>query len=48
MQSIMIVWPILVCAFLTGMLLAWVLFVSLPRMRHTDVKRPGRRTLRAP
>jgi len=36
MQVIPIIWPILVCAFLTGLLLGWVLFVALPRMRRAE------------
>lgn len=36
MQVIPIIWPILLCAFLTGMLFAWVWFVVLPRLRRTD------------
>jgi hypothetical protein len=36
MQSIPIIWPILLCAFLTGMLFAWVWFVALPRLRRAD------------
>src|SRR5690348_847536 len=34
MQVIPIIWPILLCAFLAGVLLAWVLFVALPRLRR--------------
>lgn len=34
MQVIPIIWPILLCAFLTGLLLGWVLFGVLPRMRR--------------
>lgn len=36
MQVIPIIWPILVCAFLTGLLLGWVLFVALPRIRRAE------------
>lgn len=36
MQVIPIIWPILLCAFLTGMLFAWVWFVALPRLRRAD------------
>ncbi|HEV7122962.1 MAG TPA: hypothetical protein VGN24_05980 [Rhodanobacter sp.] len=36
MQAILIIWPVLFCAFLTGMLFAWVWFVALPRIRRTD------------
>jgi hypothetical protein len=36
MQTILIIWPILACAFLTGVLLAWVLFVALPRLRRAE------------
>lgn len=36
MQAILIMSPILVCAFLTGILLGWVLFVALPRMRRAE------------
>ena len=36
MQIIPIIWPVLLCAFLTGMLFAWVWFVALPRMRRTE------------
>jgi len=44
MQIIPIIWPVLLCAFLTGMLFAWVWFVALPRMRRTEKSaRPGPR-----
>lgn len=36
MQVIPIIWPVLLCAFLTGMLFAWVWFVALPRLRRAD------------
>jgi len=36
MQVIPIIWPVLLCAFLTGMLFAWVWFVALPRMRRAE------------
>jgi uncharacterized RDD family membrane protein YckC len=36
MRIIPIIWPVLLCAFLTGMLFAWVWFVALPRMRRTE------------
>jgi hypothetical protein len=36
MQIIPIIWPVLLCAFLTGMLFAWVWFVALPRIRRTE------------
>lgn len=36
MQIILIIWPVLLCAFLTSILLAWVLFVALPRLRRVD------------
>lgn len=36
MQAIPIIWPILLCAFLTGVLFAWVWFVALPRMRRVE------------
>ncbi|WIG54613.1 MAG: hypothetical protein OJF61_000399 [Rhodanobacteraceae bacterium] len=36
MQLIPIIWPILACAFVTGVLLGWVLFVALPRMRRAE------------
>jgi lipopolysaccharide export LptBFGC system permease protein LptF len=40
MQAILIMLPILVYAFLTGVLLAYILFVVLPRMRRrADKKR---------
>ena len=49
MQVIPIIWPILACAFLTGLLLGWVLFVALPRMRRAEkssgrMSRPMRRS----
>ncbi|HET7161332.1 MAG TPA: hypothetical protein VFI32_01485, partial [Rhodanobacteraceae bacterium] len=49
MQVIPIIWPVLLCAFLTGMLFTWVWFVALPRMRRAEKKaRLGpRATLRA-
>jgi hypothetical protein len=40
MQAILIMSPILVCAFLTGVLLAWVVFVTLPRMRRAEKDAP--------
>lgn len=48
MQAIPIIWPVLLCAFLTGMLFAWVWFVALPRMRRTErnARRGPRTTLR--
>lgn len=36
MQLIPIIWPIFACAFVTGVLLGWVLFVALPRMRRAE------------
>lgn len=39
MQAILIMLPILVYAFLTGALLAYVLFVLLPRMRRRAGKK---------
>jgi hypothetical protein len=42
-QVIPIIWPILASAFLTGLLLGWVLFVALPRMRRAE-----KNTRRAP
>ena len=44
MQVIPIIWPILLCAFLTGVLFAWVWFVALPRLRRTErnVRRASR------
>lgn len=36
MQVIPIIWPILLCAFFTGVLFAWVWFVALPRLRRTE------------
>ena len=50
MQVIPIIWPVLLCAFLTGMLFAWVWFVALPRMRRAEkkVRRGLRATLRKP
>lgn len=36
MQVIPIIWPVILCAFLTGMLFAWVWFVALPRMRRAE------------
>lgn len=36
MQVIPIIWPVLLCAFLTGILFAWVWFVALPRMRRIE------------
>lgn len=36
MQVIPIIWPVLLCAFLTGVLFAWVWFVALPRMRRAE------------
>jgi hypothetical protein len=49
MQAILILSPILVCAFVTGVLLMWVLFVTLPRMRRAEkgappASRPALRT----
>lgn len=44
MQVIPIIWPILLCAFLTGLLLGWVLFVALPRLRRADRSAWARRT----
>jgi hypothetical protein len=41
MQAILITWPILASAFLAGILLAWVLFVALPRMRRAKTKSPA-------
>ena len=38
MQVIPIIWPVLLCAFLTGMLFAWVWFVALPRIRRVEKK----------
>jgi hypothetical protein len=46
MQAILIMMPILVYAFLTGLLLAYVLFVLLPRMRGAGRKRRPRGTPR--
>lgn len=40
MQAILIMSPILVCAFLTGVLVAWVVFVTLPRMRRAEKGAP--------
>lgn len=53
MQLIPIIWPILACAFFTGLLLGWVLFVALPRMRRAEKyaarrRRPLRRTADVP
>lgn len=48
MQVIPIIWPILACAFLTGILPGWVLFVALPRMRHAEKTCTSRTTTRAP
>ncbi len=53
MQAIPIIWPILLCAFLTGVLFAWVWFVALPRMRRAEkyaarMLRPLRRATGAP
>jgi hypothetical protein len=46
MQVIPIIWPILLCAFLTGVLFAWVWFVALPRLRRTEgTKRRASRVL---
>ena len=36
MQVTPIIWPILLCAFLTGVLFAWVWFVALPRLRRAE------------
>lgn len=36
MQVLPIIWPVLLCAFLTGMLFAWVWFVALPRIRRAE------------
>ena len=38
MHVIPIIWPILLCAFLTGVLFAWVWFVALPRLRRAERK----------
>jgi len=48
MQVIPIIWPVLLCAFLTGVLFAWVWFVVLPRMRRAErnAARGPRATLR--
>jgi hypothetical protein len=48
MQAILIIWPVLFCAFLTGMLFAWVWFVALPRIRRTErnVRSGGRAVFR--
>lgn len=48
MQAIPIIWPVLLCAFLTGMLFAWVWFVALPRIRRAErnARRGPRATLR--
>jgi hypothetical protein len=42
MHVIPIIWPVLLCAFLTGMLFAWVWFVALPRIRRAE-ERTGTR-----
>lgn len=42
MQTVLIVWPILACAFLTGILLGWVLFVAVPRLRRAEKQRTSR------
>jgi len=39
MQAILIVLPILVFGLLTAILLLWVLFVTLPRLRRAERKR---------
>jgi hypothetical protein len=36
MHTLPIIWPILLCAFLTGVLFAWVWFVALPRIRRAE------------
>lgn len=41
MQVIQVIWPVLLCAFLTAVLLAWVLCVALPRMHHAEKRRRG-------
>jgi hypothetical protein len=43
MQAILIMLPILVYAFLTGVLLTYILFVVLPRLRRRTGKKraPG-------
>jgi hypothetical protein len=47
MHTLPIIWPILLCAFLTGMLFAWVWFVALPRIRRVESQRSrARGTLR--
>jgi hypothetical protein len=43
MQVIPIIWPVLLCAFLAGMLFAWVWFVALPRIRRAEKARLGPR-----
>jgi hypothetical protein len=45
MQVIPIIWPVLLCAFLTGMLFAWVWFVALPRLRRSDRNARAPRTM---
>lgn len=45
MQVIPIIWPVLLCAFLTGMLFAWVWFVALPRIRRRESARIGARAV---
>jgi hypothetical protein len=47
MHTLPIIWPILLCAFLAGMLFAWGWLVALPRIRHAERKRfRARGTLR--
>lgn len=45
MQIIPIVWPVLLCAFLTGVLFAWVWLVALPRIRRAEKTRLGLRAV---
>jgi lipopolysaccharide export LptBFGC system permease protein LptF len=47
MQAVLIVLPILIFGLLTAILLAWVLFVTLPRMRRAEAKRSTQATRHA-